>query len=421
MLHMTREELMPGVHLTAVHTTKFKTGLIGFTFLDALMEETAAQNAMLPSLLLRGTQKYKDMEAISAALDELYGGSIDPMVRKKGETQCIGFVGRFLEDTYAPNVKMIESIANLMGEILLHPAGRQFVPAYFEGERENLIRGIRAQINDKRQYSVTRLTELMCEGEAYGIDKLGREETAAQISMESLWTRYQTLLHENTLHLYYCGSAPMDRVREAFLYALRDLPQTQRKSCPPCLIQTVDPNMVPRMFEERMDVTQGKLTLGFRIAAHTDLAALLMFNAIYGGSTTSKLFMNVRERLSLCYFASSMIEKYKGILFVSSGVEFDQYEKAKDEILAQLDACRNGDITKEELDAARRSLVSSLKTMPDIQSRLEDYWLGQAVANQSQTPEALALAVEAVSIEDVVAVANGIRTDSIYFLNGKEG
>ena len=157
MIQVTQKDLMPGVHLTAVHTEKFKTCLLGATLLTSLRKETASLNALVPFVLRRGTERAPDMEALSAALDELYGGSIEPNVRKKGSVQCIGFTGSFLDDTYTPGREAIlEPAAALLGDLLLHPVKEDggFRREYVEGERTNLVDRIRAQVNDKRQYSV---------------------------------------------------------------------------------------------------------------------------------------------------------------------------------------------------------------------------------------------------------------------------
>ena len=148
---------------------------------------------------------------------------------------------------------------------------------------------------------------------------------------------------------------------------------------------------------------------------------MVLCNAVFGGTTLSKLFMNVREKLSLCYFASSMLEKFKGLMLVSSGIEFEKYEQARDEIFAQLEACRRGEITGEELEGARRIVMTALYTTLDSQSRLADFWLGQAVAGVEEGPEQLARWIEDVTVAQVAQAACKLRLDTIYFLNGKEG
>jgi len=427
MTKVIHKELLPGVRLTAVHTGKFKTCLLGFTLLAPMDGQTAAANAMIPMVLRRGTRKHPNMETLSAALDDLFGGSIEPMVRKKGETQCIGFVGSFLDDVYAPDGAMLlEPAAALMGELLLHPVmeNGHFRADYVEGERTNLIDRIKAQVNDKRQYSMLRISQLMCAGEPFGVDKFGDETAAAAITESQLWDRYHTLLAAAPVELYYCGSAPLDRVVKAFSAALEGLPRAINRRMPGCLVKSAAEGTAPRVFMDKLDVTQGKLAIGFRtggVSTATEaLPALLVFNAVYGGTTTSKLFMHVREKLALCYFASSVLEKQKGIMLVSSGIEFDKYEQAKDEILAQLDACRRGELEPQELDGALRSVVSSLRSSMDAQGRLEDFWLGQATAGLTEGPDELSNRIAAVTSEQIVEIAKGVELDAIYFLNRKE-
>ena len=425
MTNVTQTELFPGVRLTAVHTTKFKSCALGLRLLAPLAEETASLNALVPQVLRRGTERRPDLESLSAALDELYGGSVEPMVRKKGETQCVGFVGSFLDDAYTPGGEpILERAAALMGELLLRPAleNGAFRADYVEGERQNLLDAIRAQVNDKRQYAQKRVTEEMCAGEPFGVDKLGREDRAKAITGPRLWDQYQRLLREAWIELYYCGSAPLERVKGALAAALEGLPASDRRFRPPRPAEPAAP-AAPKLAEEALDVTQGKLSLGFRTGISAwdgDYPALTLLNAVYGGTTTSKLFMNVREKLSLCYYASSGLMKYKGIMLVSSGVEFDKFQAARDEILAQLQNCKDGKFDDRELAGARASVVSALMTTLDSQGRLEDYWLGQAAAGLTEGPEEMARLVEAVTWEQVHAVAQKVRLDTVYFLKGKE-
>lgn len=201
-----------------------------------------------------------------------------------------------------------------------------------------------------------RLCQLMCREEAFGVDKLGDEAHAAAITPEGLWSRYQQLLRTAEIEVYYCGSAQREQGR----------PCTERQPCPDCPgRERLDPECEvrlhagpePQLVEEHMDVSQGKLALGFRTGGLTcweeEYPALVMCNAIFGGTPLSKLFLNVREKLSLCYYASSMLEKMKGLVLVSSGIEFDKYQQARDEILAQLEAIRRGEIEDWELEGAR--------------------------------------------------------------------
>lgn len=423
MSDVARNQLMPGVFLTSIHTKKFKSSMLSMTLLTPLRKETASVNALIPYLLRRGSEAHPDMQSLAAALDELYGGSIEPAVRKRGEIQCLGFVGSFLDDAYTlDGARVLSRAAGLMGELLLRPYTREgaFCPDYTRQEKGNLVDRIRSEINDKRQYAVSRLVEEMCSGEPYGVGRMGREDDVGPITPQSAWGQYQTLLAHSRLELYYCGSADSEEVCHILRNALEGLPREGGYEVAETAV-TAQAGSV-RQISERLDVAQGKLTMGFRTggitAASAKYPALILCNALFGGTTTAKLFLNVREKLSLCYYASSSIDRYKGVMLVSSGVEFADKQKAEDEILAQLDACRRGEFEPWEIEGARRYTVSSLLTTLDSQSRQEDWWLAQAVAGLSQSPQELAQAVESVPVEAAVEVARGLTLDTVYFLKG---
>lgn len=422
---LKRTQLLPGVFLTAIHTEKFKSSLFSMTLLTPLRAQRAATEALIPFLLLRGSETHPDMQSISVQLDQLYGGSVSPVVRKKGEVHCLGLLGSFLADAYTLDGSgILKQAIQFVGELLLRPHTENgvFSEEYTRQEKANLADRIRSEINEKRLYATHRVVEEMCKEEPYGVNTLGCETDVDAITPQSAWECYQDLLSHARLELYYCGSAQPQQVEDIFLKALEALPREGSYDLPQTLILP-QAKAVQRV-EERLDVVQGKLTMGLRTggihAGSPDYAALMLCNAVFGGTTTSKLFLNVREKLSLCYYADSGLHKLKGLMVVSSGVEFDQRQRAEDEIMAQLEACRRGEIKPWEMDGARRSTISALRTVLDNQGRQEDWWLGQAVAGLDQGPGLLAQALERVDVAQVVQVAQTLSLDTVYFLNGRE-
>ena len=214
------------------------------------------------------------------------------------------------------------------------------------------------------------------------------------------------------------GSHTPDAAAEAFCEALRDLPRGELTPCGTVVVPKAD---AVRKEERALDVTQGKLVLGFRTGCtltDAEFPALLMMNAIYGGGITSKLFMKVREELSLCYYAMSTLEKFKGVMLVSSGIDCAQRDVAQAEILRQLDAVRAGDISDYEFESARRYLRSSLSTGMDSPGRLDDFYIGQLIAGQPDTMQALSERIARVTKDDVAAAARRVSLDTVFFLKG---
>jgi len=419
-LEIIRKKLAEGVYLTFHPARKFKTSLLSAQFVTPLRWETASACALLPAVLRRGTVTFPDMGALSARLDRLYGARIDYTVRKKGENQCVGFVASLIDDSYAPGgERLLEPVAALLGELICDPATERgrFAPAYFDSEKENLIDAIRSQINDKRDYADNRLLREMCAGEAYGIPRLGDEQSAERIQPPRLYELYRRLLGSARLELFYSGSAGPERVEQALRSAFSALPRENVQD-----IVTARPHAARKevyQVSEALDVTQGKLGMGFACGSG-DHTALLVGNTLFGGSSNSKLFLNVREKLSLCYYASSVYHRQKGMITVSSGIEFENYQKAFDEIAVQLEAVQQGRLEDWELEGARSTLLNAYASMGDSQGKLENFYLGQAATGNSETPEEMAAAVREVSPERIFGAMKTVSLDTVYFLRGKE-
>ena len=417
---MTRTKLAEGVYLTCLPARKFKTSLLSAQFVTPLRRETASAYALLPAVLRRGTVSCPDMGSLSARLDQLYGARIEYTVRKKGENQCVGFVASLIDDSFAPSgEKLLEPVADLLGELICDPVTERgrFVPAYFESEKTNLLDAIRSIINDKREYADSRLLQTMCADEPYGVPRLGDEAGAERIQPKRLYALYQELIATARLEIFYSGSAPRERVEHAMLSALSALPRDQVRDI--ALFQPHPPRPEVLRVEEALDVTQGKLGMGFACGSD-DYAAMMLGNTLFGGSSNSKLFLNVREKLSLCYYASSLYHRQKRVITVSSGIEFADFQRAYDEILAQLEAVKNGDLEDWELEGARSTLLNAYASMDDSQGKLENFYLGQAATGQSETPEELAEQVRQVTEERVRAAMETVRLDTVYFLRGEE-
>lgn len=423
-METVRCELIPGVWLTALRSDKFKTGCLSINLLTQLNRETAALNAVLPFVLRRGTRYHPDMETIAAELDSLYGTGIEPIVRKIGEIQCIGFYASFPDEKHLPQGSdVFEKAANFACELLLAPStrGGLLIPAYVESEKEKLLDLIRSRVNDKRSYAKLRLIEQMCCYEDYAVSRFGTEDVAEGIYYQKLTKYYHSLISTSPVEIFYCGSMDGTKVGGILSDALSGMTRGEINYDIGTDIRMNAVEDTVRSFTDEMAVTQGKLVLGFRLGEcmeEPDIAAIYVFNAVYGSGVTSRLFMNVREKLSLCYYASSAVDTHKGVMLVSSGVDFDKADAAKAEMLAQLDAVKKGEITDAELDAAKRSVASDLRACLDSQGELEGFYLANTLDGLEFSPDELAELVNEVERDDVIAIANSVVLDAEYFLQG---
>ena len=415
-----RTAILPGVYLTAVQSDKFKTGCFSLNLLRPMKKEEAAANALIPSVLLRGSETCPDIASISAKLDELYGASVGTLVRKKGEVQLVGFYCDYVQDEYVDE-PVFAPVMAFLAELLLNPRleNGAFPEAVVDSEKLNLENAMLSRINDKRTYAASQLIRTMCAGQPYGIPRIGEPDDLTEITAKSLYAHYRDLLATSRVELFYMGSLSPEAVTKVLQTVLADLPRAE--AFVPVGTTPAPAARPVQEKTERLDVTQGKLSLGF----FTDITAkdprypaLVLAATVFGGGATSKLFTNVREKMSLCYYASASFEKFKGVLSVSSGVEFSKLETAKTEILRQLEACKAGDITDDELESARGYLVSDLKIAMDSPGRLDDYYMGQILLEQDGTMQDLASAIARVTKQEAANAIQALRLDTIYALEG---
>ena len=413
-------EILPGVILRCYTDSRFKQGCLSFQLVRRMCAEEAALNALLPAVLLRGCRRYPDLRAITARLDELYGASVGALVRRVGDYQTTGLHCGFMEDRFALEgdaifAPMVELLHQLLTEPILE--GEGFCKEFVESEKKNLIATIEAERNDKRAYAAAQLMRLMCKEDSFGIPRLGEKEQVSPITAEDLYAHYQMILRSSVVNLFYVGSFTAAQVAELVKPLLAGIPR-QPEALPK---QTPFHACPPSENEEMMEIAQARLSMGF-ITPITNQSpqfpAMQVLNMVFGGGMTSKLFMNVREKLSLCYSIGSGYHGSKGILTVSAGIDTDQCDKVRQEVLAQLDACCRGDITPEELHSAKEAILSSLRGVTDSPGAIENYYITATLSGMPLTIPDYMTAVAAVTIEDVAAVAKTIRLHTGFFLKG---
>ena len=413
-------QLLPGVTLRCYRDSRFKQGCLSFQILRLMRREEVALNALLPAVLLRGTRKHPDLRSITEHLDTLYGASVSTVARRVGDYQTTGVYCGFMDDRFAlPGDKVLEPMLAFLEEILLDSALRDgaFLPEFVEGEKKNLIATIESELNNKRVYAMNRLMETMCREDSYGLPRLGRKEDVAAIQPKALYDHYRRILKESPINIFYVGSGDIQMVA----HMLREMLRKIERSYVNLPAQTALHITAGEDKVEAMDVAQGKLCLGFTtpITNRTpEFAAMQIMNTIFGAGMTSKLFQNVREKMSLCYSIGSGYYGAKGIVTVSAGIDFDKEAVTRQEIMKQLSACQAGEITQEELNAAKEAVLSSLRATHDTPGAIEGYYATGALSGMNMTPGEYMAAVEAVTLEQVVAAAGTVTYHSSYFLKG---
>ena len=414
------KEILPGITLRCCRDTRFKQGCMSFQFVRQMDAGEAHLNALLPSVMLRATLPHSDLRSISQHLDSLYGVTLGALVRRIGDYQTVGFYLNFMDDRFAlPGESVLDGVLAFLEEVLtqspLEKGG--FLEDLLESEKKNLIATIESELNNKAAYAQSKLLKSMCRQDAFGLPRLGEKEEVAKIGAQELYEHYLRVRKESPLEIFYVGAADLDTV----LGLIAPMVEKWDRSYVNLSAQTPFLPLEGQHLTETMDIAQGKLSMGFVtpiLKSSPDFAALHLFNTIFGAGMTSKLFQNVREKLSLCYSIGSAIYVTKGILTVNAGIDFDKEQQTRQEILHQLALCQQGNITEEELRAAKEAIHSGLRSAMDSPGAIEGYHSTAALNGTVLSREQYMEAVEKTTVADVVAAANTVTYHSSYFLKG---
>lgn len=409
------------INLNIIQEDRFKTNYLSLDFLCRISKETAALNTLLVRVLKRGTRSYPDMAKLNEALDMLYASSIYAKSFKMGDVQSFGFFSFPLDDSYADDCDILCGVIDILHEIIFDPymENGMFCEKYVESEKRNLCDQIRAQKDNKDAFAVQRCKEELACGDIYAIPSTGTVEDVEKISAEALTEYYKTVFSKTSIEIYFIGKCDVVSLTEKFrefFSGLKMQPQHEKISSKP-----MQRHEGVREIREELPVNQGKLCMGFytgKTLYETGYESFSLFCEVFGGSPVSKLFMNVREKLSLCYYCQAIPESHKGIMFVASGIENQNKETAKNEILLQLDKCKNGEISEDELGAAKKSLINAYSELGDDPEALKSWYLSRSLADRNDSPEEAAKAVDLLTVSDVARVASCITLDTVYFLCG---
>ena len=416
-------EISNGVNFNVIKDERFKTGRISVTMFLPLDGKTASSYALLPFVLTNSCRKYPDFTSLNQKLADLYGASLFSDVCKIGDMQALTVSVSFLDDKFALDEENLSSqLTQLLCDILFDPLleNGAFKQENVEQERRQLIELIDSEYNDKKILAKTRCEQLMCKDEKFGISRLGDKETVSRLTPEDIFDAWKTVLKTARIEIMALGDLNENSALEVFKNAFSKIKRENIVNCETQIVKTAQ--KVKEQYEN-LDIAQSKLVMGFRTHAalqDDEVMPVRVAVALFGATPQSKLFLNVREKLSLCYYCSAKYDRNKGIMLVQSGVEKKNLEKAKDEILNQLDEIKNGNFTDAELDDTKRSLANSYRTIGDFLSGLENFYLSQAFDDEFLPPEQFIEKMYKVSREQVINAAKLITLDTVYALVGNE-
>lgn len=411
-----------GLRVHIIPTDKYKTNTFVFRFKAPLNEETVTERALLPYVLQSATEKLPSVIRLRQYLEELYGSSLAVDVSKKGEDHIISIYVDIANEVYLHDAPpLFEKALSMLSDIVLHPAteGNGFLSSIVESEKRALLQRIEATYDDKMRYANERLIEEMCKVEPYRLSANGKKESVMSITNESLYQYYQKVLAEDEMDLYIIGDISenaVDLVSKYFSISTR--PVRERN------VLLHRRNNEEKEVVEKQELKQSKLHIGYRTFVtykDEDYFALQLFNGLFGGFSHSKLFVNVREKKSLAYYAASRFESHKGLLFVMSGIEAKNYEKAVEIIKEQMLAMQNGEFSEEEIHQTKSVIQNQILEAIDTPRGFVEMLYHGIISDRTRPVEEWLTGIESVTKEEIVKVAKNIELDTIYFLQGTEG
>ena len=419
MKNLKTLEIGKNVKLTLIPESKFKTNLISVYIQRKLDRNEVTKNALLPGILKSGCNKYKTLGQLTDREEELYGSYLHAGASKRGESQVLGFSILSVNEKYLDE-KILGQCIEFLNEIINNPLviDGGFNEEYLNIEKEILKDSIMSIINDKGNYAMKRTNEIMFEGEPYSINGKGYIEDLDTIDRVSLYEHYKEVLKTSPIEIMIEGefeeTEVVELIKEKFQFDrgnIIDIPKEEYYK----EVEKV------KEVKENMDIAQGKLVMGYRCNVdyldEEKYYSLLLGSRILGGGADSKLFINVREKESLCYTIYSTIQKSKSTMMVCSGIEAQNYEKTVNLVKEQVQKLKDGDITESEISNAKIAFINSLNSLNDEIGRISDFYFSQSISKNKSDLDQIKNMINKSTKEDIVEAIKNIELDTIYFLS----
>lgn len=423
-MQYNEKEIKEGIKLHQIKTEKFKTNLIAIFLTMPISRENVTKNALLLSVLRRGSTNMPTQEKISQELEEMYGAGFDCGIDKTGDNHVLKFYLESINDKFLPqtNENMLKESIEKLFEITFNPLieNGAFKEEYVKQEKENIKRIIEGKVDNKAIYALEKCTEEMYKDKPYGLYKYGYIEDLETIKAQNLYEYYQKMLQECKIDLFISGD--IEDVSKIVEYN-ENIQRLQNRK-PNYIINKIEnkEQVQENEIQEEMEVVQGKIVIGLDVHLENEKQKYdtMLYNAILGGTANSKMFQEVREKASLAYTASSRYLRYKSNIFIMCGIEIKNYEKAMEIIRKQLEDMKNGVFTEEDIENAKKGIISGIKSIDDEQDTEITYCYGQELTDTKTSLDEYIENVRKVNKDDILKIAQAVTVNTVYFLKNKE-
>ena len=409
---------MPGYDLHLLPTNKFKNITISLKLQNTLDEKTVAKRTLLSFMLTTGTEKYPSTQELSKYLESMYGMKLGANVVTKGK---ININSICINQEYLPYKEdLIQQQIQLLNDIFFKPNASKmaFDQTMFERKKKELVERLINNQDDKFYYSLEKMFEYMGKGTCLGISSHGNIEDIKKIENEELFSYFKECIKNDQKHIYVVGN-----VDESIVHVFENCLSFEKNNSIFESVYSFEKNRKDLLeIIEKQDVTQAKLNMGYRISVnynHQNHYAFVVFNAIFGGMSQSKLFKVVREKNSLCYYISSSYDAFNGVMVITAGIEGKDYHQTVQLIKEQLKEMQDGCFDQDDIDTAKLMIKNSMKKTNDEPLSQVAVQYNRDITEKKETNEKYLEKIENVTYQDIVDVCQNIELDTIFLLKGR--
>lgn len=408
-----------------INSEKFKSIYFSINFTMPVNKRQISENALLSAVLGKSNKKFKTQKEIQMYLYSLYGANFDIGIEKFGDLYNIEFRGECINKKYLPNnTDVVNEVLEFLYDAIYNPniLNGAFDEEVVEREKDFILNKIREVKDDKLRYGIRKMEELMCKDEPFSTYVYGDEDDMYKITSRDLYKRYNEVISNSCITFIISGNLLgyediEEKVNNIFNNKL--VSKLNYKE----LIYNQKLNHNQEVVEESQQTTQSVLSYGLRInnPNSNDFYKLSVYNALLGGTPSSKLFQNFREKESLAYTVRSRYYRFKDIIIIYAGIQKENYEKAKLVIENEINKIKDGEISDEEFEASKKSIISDLKEWNDSKIALSKMFISNlfSLKNDSLTLEQMVDKFEKVTKQDIIDIASKITIEKIYFLGGE--
>lgn len=412
-------ELTPGVNLTVIPTTKFKTISMRVVFKTRLTKENITTRSLLSRVLERNSKEYPTQSKLSQALSNLYGATFGTSVSRKGHIHTLSIGMRIVNDQFISHEGLTKEAIDFMKSVLLKPNvdNKAFNKKTFNREVVNLKDDIESIYDNKQLYAKQAMLKEYFTDETQSISIHGDLKTLESITPESLYETYRAMLNKDEVDIIILGDVKEEEMKELF----ESFNFKKRLLEPSELFYENGPIEFSK-HEEIQDVQQAKLNLAYDTGVYyldENFFAMQVFNGIFGGLPSSKLFLNVREKESLAYYASSQLDATHGSLYIQTGIDKNEADRVIDLINVQLDDIIAGDFSDETIHQTKEMIKNSLRQSEDSPNQLMRSAYTRLLVDSDLTIDEWIEKIEAVTKDQVIEAAKRLTLKTIFLLKGE--